>query len=552
MTQTANTDTNAAMREGNSAISNGTPLKVKIGDQFRNKKNNTFTVVDFDRLCIQLHDNDRNKTTTLSRKLLKEWIDHILAHGFKNGRTTREEISPKSDIDPFEHGQESILPAIANGVIESGGDATYFDWSQQQDIQNTSTVAGLRGANRERTATQIASDGAVLDCPGNSEDRVLLRLVAALRAKPFAILAGHSGSGKSRLVRKLAYMTCKAGGGFKALFEKEGKELSCPGNFCMVQVKPNWHDSTDLLGYYSELSGGFKGTEFVRFLCRAYAYPEVPFFVCLDEMNLAPVEQYFAEYLSAIESRKIVDGVMVTDRLLQDDAWRTKNGVPDFFGLGCETTEARAWLETFGLTIPKNLFVVGTVNMDETTNQFSRKVLDRAFTIEMTDADFDHFGEKKSEPGYEDFAGEKFAEELLKGKIAAGVMPSEAQKAFLSGLKGVLQGTSFAVAYRFANEYLLYEDSLKAMKGVFGVKTEESENGEAADDMVLMKVLPRISGDSDVVMRIFAGEGRESLEDAVDGSLAKLVGEDSASWKKMEEIEKRGVSNGGGMLTFWP
>ena len=372
-------------------------------------------------------------------------------------------------------------------------------------------------------------------------------------------------------------MTCKAGGGFKALFEKDGNPLACPGNFCMVQVKPNWHDSADLLGYYSELSGGFKGTEFVRFLCRAYAYPEVPFFVCLDEMNLAPVEQYFAEYLSAIESRRMVGSVMVTDRLLPDETWRTKDGTLDFAGLGCETTEATNWLEAYGLTIPRNLFVVGTVNMDETTNQFSRKVLDRAFTIEMTNADFDHFGEKNAEPSFEDYAGDDFADALLGGVLQASNLTADhklkqEQINNLNALKAVLKDTSFVVAYRFANEYALYEDSLAKMMALFHVvpptdthvaedevaspetgkmpttSTSEAVKPEAFDDIILMKLLPRINGDDHVVLKIFTGKEDGKLENASKNSLAGILGGNGVSFKKMKEI----VARSGTYLSFWP
>ncbi len=426
-----------------------------------------------------------------------------------------------------------------------------------------------------------------------AEDVVLLRLAAALRTKPFAILAGHSGTGKSRMVRQLAYMTA-ATGNHKVLFEDSaGQPLKSPGNFCMVQVKPNWHDSTDLLGYYSELKGGFKGTDFVKFICKAYAYPDVPFFVCLDEMNLAPVEQYFAEYLSAIESRKIDDVVIldeggaeksvksvITDRLLADEAWRTSVGVQDCSGLGCEFTQSEHWLKKYGLTIPRNLFVVGTVNMDESTNQFSRKVLDRAFTLEMTDADFEHFGDKNPEPTFADFAGDDFAKALLDGDVVADKPKDDApqtdkavfaaQIRNLTALKPVLDGTSFVVAYRFANEYMLYAAALGKMCDVMEVSggaaapSGETTPGEAAaknpeafDDMILMKVLPRITGDTEMVMRIFAGDpGRDkeprALDDADVGGLAKLLGKESASFEKMKEIVKRGESSGSGTLTFWP
>jgi len=359
-----------------------------------------------------------------------------------------------------------------------------------------------------------------------------------------------------------------------------------------VQVKPNWHDSSDLLGYYSELKGGFKGTDFTKFICKAYAYPDVPFFVCLDEMNLAPVEQYFAEYLSAIESRKIVGGDLVTDTLLAKESWQNKDGVQDYTGLGCEFTEAQEWLDKHGLTIPRNLFVVGTVNMDESTNQFSRKVLDRAFTIEMTDANFKDFGAKNPEPTFADFAGDDFAKALLEGGMIAK-KPEDAaaqddkdlfakQIKNLEALKPILADTSFVVAYRFANEYMLYENALAKMCEVIEVtvppapapapapaagdgegaapaaeQPEQKTKPEAFDDMILMKVLPRITGDTDLVMRIFVGEtpkGKDALKltDADVKGLAGLLKQKGASFNKMKEIVKRGESSGSGTLTFWP
>lgn len=121
--------------------------------------------------------------------------------------------------------------------------------------------------------------------------------LTALRTKPFMLLAGISGTGKSRIVREMAKACWKEGD------PEYGKNH--PRNFCMVQVKPNWHDSSELIGYVSRLNGEkFVVGPFLRFLAAAIKDPDTPYFLCLDEMNLAPVEQYFAEYLSVIESRK--------------------------------------------------------------------------------------------------------------------------------------------------------------------------------------------------------------------------------------------------------
>lgn len=424
----------------------------------------------------------------------------------------------------------------------------------------------------------------------NPDDVLLVRLMAALRTKPFAILAGHSGTGKSRMVRKLAYMTCRP---YESLRRDEhGKELSAPGNFCMVQVKPNWHDSLDLLGYYSENKSGYRTTDFVRFICKAYAYPDVPFFVCLDEMNLAPVEQYFAEFLSAIESRKLADceisnaagaskkfkGV-TTDVLVDSKVW----GEVD--KLGCETEEGASWLRAHGLTIPRNLFVVGTVNMDESTNQFSRKVLDRAMTIEMNDADFDHFGIHDKEPSFADYIGEtdptKYATdpvaklldgELSADKLIASPQPgkpllADHQVSNLNSLKMVLKDTSFVIAYRFANEYALYENALNvvlkdvcdlepatpasdggAPSSTVGAKPDSDPKIQAFDDVVLMKLLPRIADEYARVKKLFHG-GEDITKDPEDGTLLKLFPKaTSGSRIKMLEMLNRKQP----FVTFWP
>ena len=144
------------------------------------------------------------------------------------------------------------------------------------------------------------------------------KYLAAIRTKPFILLAGISGTGKSRIVRQLARGCCPE--------MKDGQphplvDEQTPGNFELIPVRPNWHDSTELMGYVTRITGTGKPkyvlTPFVKFLVKAWLHKDVPFFLCLDEMNLAPVEQYFAEYLSKIETRKLSGGEIVTDVLVE-------------------------------------------------------------------------------------------------------------------------------------------------------------------------------------------------------------------------------------------
>ena len=384
-----------------------------------------------------------------------------------------------------------------------------------------------------------------------ASDAMLKRLAAALRTKPFAILAGHSGTGKSQLVRRLAYMTCN-----NELLVKEGAGKTAPGNYCMVQVKPNWHDSTDLIGYYSEMGGRhFVNTPFVEFICKAYAYPDTPFFVCLDEMNLAPVEQYFAEYLSAIESMEKKGGEWVTDPLVEVDKTGEKDAdgkekvnpeIVDQIMQGAASTEAAAWIQSHGLTIPKNLFVVGTVNMDETTCQFSRKVLDRAMTLLMNDVKFVDMAtsKKPSEEELLDNDGLKF---FLEGEERGQV--GEAESKFLDGINEPLGNTAFVVAYRFANEYALYEAAWAKLNGVdLNTASDEDKNKfavTALDHVVLMKLLPRIHGEVKTVKGIF--DGRKVDGKDVPGLKSKLPA-DGLSVAMMGKILARDDE----YLTFWP
>lgn len=168
--------------------------------------------------------------------------------------------------------------------------------------------------------------------------------ITAVRTKPFVILAGISGTGKTKLPKLVAEAT------------------GC--QFRRIPVRPDWTDSSELLGY--ERLGGeatFVPGHLLRVAREAQQNPEQQFFVLLDEMNVARVEYYLAEILSHIEERETQeDGTIASDPLVpgsSDGEWRS-------------------------IRLPGNLTIVGSVNMDETTFGFSRKVLDRSFVIEFS------------------------------------------------------------------------------------------------------------------------------------------------------------------------
>lgn len=344
----------------------------------------------------------------------------------------------------------------------------------------------------------------------DSSNSLLLSYLTAIRTKPFILLAGISGTGKSRIVRKLAQATIteslqKSYDPDSVKDEFNRWSLHKPANFELIQVKPNWHNSMDVVGYKSNIGTiHYESTPFIEFVARAWQHQDVPFFLCLDEMNLAPVEQYFAEFLSAIESRSFENGKYVTDPIVKPfESFDTKdaNGhVTDKLSdrmvaklLGALDTQSKTeisdWFKSKGLTLPKNLIVMGTVNMDETTFSFSRKVLDRAMSIEMNEVDYKGFFEGITENDIPELTGDlslSLIDRPLKGLESKDNHATEVQ-AYLVAINDILDDTPFKLGYRAANEALLYV-SASNKYGINNVAT-------ALDDFTLMKILSRIEGD---------------------------------------------------------
>lgn len=345
--------------------------------------------------------------------------------------------------------------------------------------------------------------------------------ITAIKSKPFLLLAGISGTGKSRIVREFAFKSCP-----EYLQDKDG---TTPGNYCMIEVKPNWHDSTELLGYYSRLGSkpGYQFTKFVKFLVKAKMHPNVPFFVCLDEMNLAPVEQYFAEILSILETRKVVIGedgnkTIKTEAIIDAGHFKALGKIggfaPNFTDRDIymklydidtesdidEAVGKRTDLKTEGLTLPDNVVIIGTVNMDDTTHQFSRKVIDRAMTIEMNGGNLRNMfgGSKNLEylPNKEQQKWQKAfirryvtADEVLEAHSDVAKELVEKLPAQLEEINKALKGTPFEVSYRVLNE-------LTIMVGVMLDEGMELDDAiaQSVNNILLMKILPRIEGDAEM------------------------------------------------------
>ena len=426
-------------------------------------------------------------------------------------------------------------------------------------------------ANFEINGTTMERSGLTYYVNGKDAtlNKDVVSYLSAIRTKPFLLLAGISGTGKSRIVKEMAYASCPNEGDLR-------EDTTSPGNYCLVEVKPNWNDSTELLGYETVLDGGnYHLTKFVKFLIKAMQHENVPFFVCLDEMNLAAVEQYFAEFLSILESRKDVDGTIKSEPLIPAAIFNKYDNklFKELFPskekqekdtsytivdeeLAPYSNATYEILREEGLRIPRNLIVVGTVNMDDTTYQFSRKVIDRAMTIEMNEVNLnDMFDiEKPDALSYREDVVDKgwffapFAQsnnalqqmngehELLAKKIKATIGQTDADgKTTPDSLEAILGKTPFRIAYRVVNELILHFYALRW-------ENQEAEFEElynkALDNILMMKVLPRIEGNEDLVKEPLA-----QLDTWTAGAYPK------ANDKIVEMRERLECSH---FTSFWP
>ena len=367
--------------------------------------------------------------------------------------------------------------------------------------------------------------------------------ITAIKSKPFLLLAGISGTGKSRIVRELA----------RACWEEDSDEYKAqkPKNFEMVQVKPNWHDSSELIGYVSRVSGKaeFVAGDFLKFVAKAWENQDTPYFLCLDEMNLAPVEQYFAEYLSVVESRKCgEDGVVTTDPILkkEDAEW--------YFNLTAAITsddKVRTRFNEDGISIPKNLIVVGTVNMDETTFSFSRKVLDRAMTIEMNDVDL-HGGLTKRHESIGKLGNAELIGSAVEGVDVYDDYTDVCNTAlsYLQKVNDLLEGTPFKIAYRTRNEFLLYVvNNLPYNKDKDGNDfPQEYVIARALDEITSMKILSRIEGDDTKVKDSLLNALSQVIADGLNTITDEEHPVKSISVAKLDEMKNRLQS---GYTSFW-
>jgi hypothetical protein len=298
----------------------------------------------------------------------------------------------------------------------------------------------------------------------------IAQYITAVRTKPFLILGGVSGTGKS----KLAAMIAEATGGVSKL----------------LPVRPDWTDSSEVLGY-SDLEDKFRPGPVLEIARAAIANPDLQHTCILDEMNLARVEQYFAEVLSKIEDRAPqANGGYRTNPLLG----QTLRGADPDWATVC---------------IPENLALVGTVNVDESTHDFSRKVLDRAFTIELSEVHLRHWkpngGPVRTPSKWPMAWWNPIKIHLSELTNASAAQLSEINRAItaLDAINHLLGPAQLKIAYRTRDEVAFYLLHAQQISDAF--VDSEGDPVDPLDLALQMKILPRITGSSSAIRKCVLG-----------------------------------------------
>lgn len=290
--------------------------------------------------CVSETENSNNKwnitePVSISSFFSKRGLGMPYRYGssfvFKSYDTTKELNKEEVDKD-------------LNEIITSYKKQGFTD-IQNNLIRRINLSEALNTKSKESVSSMF-NYKIFLECSKKSNFQIsqdlCLRYIASLLSKPFVILTGLSGSGKTKLAQAFVEWLC------------EDKS-----QFCIVPVGADWTNREPLLGFPNSLTIGTYVKPDNRVLDTIIAATndsKNPYFLILDEMNLSHVERYFADFLSTMESG---DEISLH---AGNDEW---NDVPA------------------KISLPKNLFVVGTVNIDETTYMFSPKVLDRANVIEF-------------------------------------------------------------------------------------------------------------------------------------------------------------------------
>ena len=318
-------------------------------------------------------------------------------------------------------------------------------------------------------------------------EAIIKRFIASLQAKRFLILTGLAGSGKTKLATSFAKWIAKE-----------------PSQYCIVPVGADWSNREPLLGFPNALNS----EEYVRpdncvlqLIIDAGKHPEKPYFLLLDEMNLSHVERYFADFLSVMESG---------DQITLHSNPTPISGVPP------------------SVPLPPNLYIVGTVNVDETTYMFSPKVLDRANVIEfqVSEQELANFLNQHTtdSPLAIDFRGSGMAHDFLTqaAKPIANDVYKKKVDTFLTEFFRALKPIGAEFGYRTVIEIYRLIDRILSIEG----KSSEEAIETAIDIAIVQKLLPKLHGSKRKLSLPLAALGKLCLRDGAETKGITIESED--------------------------
>lgn len=377
--------------------------KIRLESEINKAKENR-KLIDEDLLQIEVKKNAIEAQTT-------HLVENIEASQFKL-KLLKEKYQNEEDE------MSRKIEKLKSYISEKATFLKEFEFIDEQDFDEYFTNSNSKTEKPETMSFSNALNGnykqAVSYIQAHLRDRDILyprhiieNYLTLIRSNDLIILAGDSGSGKTNLVNSFA----KAIGGVSKI----------------IPVKPNWTSSEDLLGYYNPLEKKYLATPFLEALIEAVQNPDVPYFICLDEMNLARIEYYFADFLSKLETRDSTPEI----QLYSDDESAhvlselkavvsiitaakdkfSKDGIVDFVKLMQDESINAEMKRAFGFSdkdslikyhgdirrmlagvmgtpstikIPPNVRIIGAINIDETTHYLSPKILDRAHIMKFS------------------------------------------------------------------------------------------------------------------------------------------------------------------------
>lgn len=350
---------------------------------------------------------------------------------------------------------------------------------------------------------------------------ILEQFYAGLCTNQLVVLSGQPGTGKTSLV--------------EGFCDAVGAKLK------VISVQPNWTDNQDLIGFYNPIENTYVPTSFLDAVIEAKENPEVLHVICLDEMNLAYVEYYFSEFLSKMQSekrainlysdyvfkqasREIAEKIkFYTESESADDSNVEINiekikhkDINEYYKLKRQWDSIRRY--PANLDIPSNLRFVGTINKDETTKDFSPKVIDRSYIMEINSYNLSSFSniEKMKHPENLYIKAEEFKEKN------AGISEELSKKLNELG-KGLIK-----INVQFINNRIISQIQQICGAGII-------KENDIFDVIAATKILPKINTDVD--------------DDSILEEIADKLNGTEFSKNIFENMKKYCIESG--TLTFW-